>query len=70
MYKIQFWLELHPRTCWGSLQHSSDTQLDLMGLFKGASCNGKGEAMEGNGGTEEEGTGLERREGPSPYLKS
>jgi len=45
MHQIRFFLELHPRPRWGSLQRSPDPKLDLRELLpggrRGEEANGK-----------------------------
>ena len=57
MHQNRFWLGLHPRPRWGSLQRSSD----LLAGFKGPTFKGRGgREGEGRGG---EGMGGEGRGG-------
>jgi len=57
MHQIRFRLGLHPRSCWGSLQRSPDSQLDLRGLLLTGRRGGEGKEREGKEGVRKKGKG-------------
>ena len=69
MHQIQFWLGLHLRTRWGSLQRSPDPLAGFKGLLlrekrgMGGDGRGKGRGAKERG-REEKGRGAYRDEGP------